>query len=120
MIAGAQLYFVDDWPEIQENQLALIVSIALIGAAIGALFSGNISDKIGRKKVIIFADILFTAGSVVMAFAPTIAVLMVGRLIIGFGVGIASQIVPLYLSEVAPVEIRGKLVALNIATITIA
>ena len=55
-----------------------------------------------------------------MAFAPTIAVLMVGRLIIGFGVGIASQIVPLYLSEVAPVEIRGKLVALNIATITIA
>jgi len=120
VIAGAQLYFVDDWPEIQESQLALIVSIALIGAAIGALFSGNISDKIGRKKVIIFADILFTAGSVIMAFAPTIAVLMVGRLIIGFGVGIASQIVPLYLSEVAPVEIRGKLVALNIATITIA
>lgn len=120
VIAGAQLYFVDDWPEIQDNQLALIVSIALIGAAVGALFSGNISDRIGRKKVIIFADILFTIGSVVMAFAPTIAVLMIGRLIIGFGVGIASQIVPLYLSEVAPVEIRGKLVAFNVATITIA
>ena len=55
-----------------------------------------------------------------MAVAPTIPVLMIGRLIIGFGVGIASQIVPLYLSEVAPVEIRGKLVAFNVATITIA
>ena len=55
-----------------------------------------------------------------MAFAPTIAWLMVGRLIIGLGVGAASQIVPLYLSEVAPVEIRGKLVAFNVATITIA
>ena len=98
----------------------MIVSIAMIGAAIGALFSGSISDKLGRKPVIIVADILFTAGAVIMAFAPSIGVLMVGRLIIGFGVGVASQIVPLYLSEVAPVEIRGKLVAFNVATITIA
>ena len=120
VIAGAQLYFVDTWPGITDSQIALIVSIALIGAAIGALFSGSISDRIGRKKVIIFADVLFTTGSLIMAFSPTIAVLMIGRLIIGFGVGIASQIVPLYLSEVAPVEIRGKLVAFNVATITIA
>ena len=96
------------------------MSIALIGAAIGSLFSGSISDRIGRKKVILIADVLFTAGAALMAFAPTIAWLMVGRLIIGLGVGAASQIVPLYLSEVAPVEIRGKLVAFNVATITIA
>lgn len=55
-----------------------------------------------------------------MAFAPSIAMLMIGRLVIGLGVGAASQIVPLYLSEVAPVEIRGKLVAFNVATITLA
>ena len=96
------------------------MSIALIGAAIGSLFSGSISDKIGRKGVILVADILFTAGAALMAFSPTIAWLMVGRLIIGLGVGAASQIVPLYLSEVAPVEIRGKLIAFNVATITIA
>ena len=96
------------------------MSIALIGAAIGSLFSGSISDRIGRKNVILVADVLFTAGAALMAFAPTIAWLMVGRLIIGLGVGAASQIVPLYLSEVAPVEIRGKLVAFNVATITIA
>ena len=48
VIAGAQLYFSDDWPDITDSQIALIVSIALIGAAIGSLFSGSISDRIGR------------------------------------------------------------------------
>jgi len=66
------------------------------------------------------ADILFTIGSVIMAIAPTIPVLMVGRLVIGFGIGVASQIVPLYLSEVAPIEIRGKLVAFNVTVIAFA
>ena len=103
VIAGAQIYFVETWPDISDSQIAFIVSVALLGAAIGALFSGTLSDQIGRKKVIIFADVLFTAGALVMATAPTIPVLMLGRLIIGFGIGIASQIVPLYISEVAPV-----------------
>ena len=96
------------------------MSIALMGAAFGALFSGSISDKIGRKKVIIIADILFTIGAAVMALAPTVQVLMIGRLIIGIGVGAASQIVPLYLSEVAPIQIRGKLVAFNVTMIVFA
>ena len=100
--------------------MALVVSIALMGAAFGALFSGSISDKIGRKKVIIIADILFTIGAAVMALAPTVQVLMIGRLIIGIGVGAASQIVPLYLSEVAPIQIRGKLVAFNVTMIVFA
>ncbi len=68
----------------------MIVSIALIGAAIGSLFSGYVSDKFGRRKVIMVTDILFTVGSVIMAIAPTIPVLMVGRLVIGFGIGVAS------------------------------
>ena len=59
-------------------------------------------------------------GSIVMAAAPTIGVLMIGRFVVGIGVGVASQIVPLYLSEVAPVEIRGKLVAFNVGMITFA
>ena len=96
----------------------MIVTWALIGAAGGSLVSGSISDKIGRKPVILLADILFTAGAVLMAAAKTIAFLMFGRVVIGLGVGIAAQIVPLYLAEVAPVELRGKLVALNTALIT--
>ena len=68
----------------------MIVSIALLGAAIGALLSGNLSDKIGRKKVIIIADLVFAAGSIIMAVAPSIGWLIMGRFIIGVGVGFAS------------------------------
>ena len=91
---------------------------ALIGAAAGSLFSGTLSDKIGRKPVILLADLLFTIGALLMAFAPSINFLMFGRVVIGLGVGIAAQIVPLYLAEVAPTDIRGKLVAFNTAMIT--
>ena len=91
---------------------------ALIGAAVGSLFSGTLSDKIGRKPVILLADLLFTIGALLMAFAPSINFLMFGRVVIGLGVGIAAQIVPLYLAEVAPTDIRGKLVAFNTAMIT--
>lgn len=65
-----------------------------------------------------FADVLFTAGALVMAFSPSIPVLMLGRVLVGLGVGIAAQIVPLYLSEVSPIEIRGKLIAINTVLIT--
>lgn len=92
----------------------------MLGAAIGALFSGVTSDHYGRKPVIMIADVLFTVGSVAMGFAPTIWCLMIGRFILGLGVGVASQIVPLYLSEVAPIEIRGQLVAFNVLVITFA
>lgn len=91
------------------------MSLATLGAAVGSLVSGLTSDKYGRKKPIMFADILFTLGAILMAVAPTIPTLMVGRFLVGLGVGIAAQIVPLYLSEVAPVEIRGQLVAFNVA-----
>ncbi len=77
--------------------------MALLGAFIGSLFAGVLSDQIGRKPVIIISDFLFTAGSLIMAFAPEIYVLMIGRIIVGLGVGIASMVVPVYLSEVSPI-----------------
>ena len=90
VISGAQLYFVLDFPDITDTQRSLIVSLALLGAAIGSLFSGILSDKIGRKKVIMIADLVFTLGALVMGFAPTIAVLMIGRVLVGLGVGMAA------------------------------
>ena len=118
VISGAQLYFVDDWPDITDSQRSLIVSLALLGAAIGSLFSGTASDKYGRKPLILIADAFFTVGAVEMAIAPTIPCLMFGRVIVGIGVGMAAQVVPVYLSEVAPIEIRGRLVAFNNFMIT--
>jgi MFS family permease len=94
------------------------VSLALLGAAVGSLIAGTLSDKIGRKPVILLADILFTLGAIVMAISPTIAILMLGRVLVGLGIGIAAQIVPLYLAEIAPVEIRGRLIAFNTLMIT--
>lgn len=62
----------------------------MAGAAVGSLFSGTASDKLGRKKLIMFADFLFTVGAFIMAFAPTIAALMLGRVLVGLGVGVAA------------------------------
>ena len=62
---------------------------------------------------------MFTVGALMMASAQQIWVLMVGRVIVGIGVGVAAQIVPLYLSEMAPTEIRGKMIATNTALITV-
>ena len=79
-----------------------MVSLAQLGAFFGSLVAGPLADRIGRKPVILLADVLFTVGAIVMAIAPEIYVLMIGRIIIGLGVGIASMIVPIYLAEVSP------------------
>jgi MFS family permease len=78
------------------------VSLALLGAAFGSLFSGTASDKWGRKPLIITADVFCTLGAALMAMAPTIPILMTARFIVGIGVGVAAQVVPVYLAEVSP------------------
>ena len=119
VISGAQLYFVNDFPGITEGQKSMIVSMALAGAAVGSLFSGIVSDYCGRKRVIMFADVMFTIGSLLMGYAPNISILLLGRVVIGIGVGIAAQIVPLYLAEISPQEIRGRMISFNVAMITL-
>jgi SP family myo-inositol transporter-like MFS transporter 13 len=64
------------------------------------------------------ADVLFTIGAILMATAKSIPLLIFGRLIVGFGVGAASLVVPVYLSEVSPVEVRGTVVAVDVMVIT--
>ena len=103
IISGAQLYLKDTWPEITTIERELVVSLALLGAFVGALIAGPLSDALGRKPVIIASDVLFAVGSLVMTFAEEIFILMIGRIIVGLGVGVASMIVPLYLSECCPV-----------------
>lgn len=95
-----------------------IVSMALVGAIIGAAAGGWINDTHGRKKATLIADIVFTLGSAVMALAPDPYILIIGRLLIGLGVGVASVTAPVYIAEASPSEIRGGLVSTNVLMIT--
>ncbi|KAI4248749.1 MAG: hypothetical protein LQ352_005826 [Teloschistes flavicans] len=84
-----------------------------LGALIGALNQGWIADKISRKYSIVVAVIVFTLGSILQTAAVDYAMLIVGRLIGGLGIGMLSMVAPLYISEISPPEIRGALLVLE-------
>jgi SP family galactose:H+ symporter-like MFS transporter len=78
----------------------------MFGAAVGAVGSGWLSFKLGRKKSLMIGAILFVAGSLFSAAAPNVEVLLVSRVLLGLAVGVASYTAPLYLSEIAPENSR--------------
>lgn len=94
-------------------------SSLVFAAAVGALFGGRISDGIGRRKTIIVLAILFFLGTVIVVFTPNVAVLVAGRICLGLAVGGASTVVPVYLAELAPYEIRGSITGRNEVAIVI-
>ncbi|KAI4955139.1 hypothetical protein J4E91_000996 [Alternaria rosae] len=91
----------------------LMTAMLELGALIGALFAGWIADKLSRKYSIVVAVIIFTVGSILQTAAMDYAMLTVGRLIGGWGIGALATIAPLYISEIAPPEIRGALLVLQ-------
>ncbi|KAI4295477.1 hypothetical protein L6164_035522 [Bauhinia variegata] len=115
VISGALLYIRDEFKDVDRKTWLqeAIVSMALVGAIIGAAVGGWINDRFGRKIAILLADALFFIGAVVMAAAGSSAVLIVGRVFVGLGVGMASMASPIYISEASPTRVRGALVALN-------
>jgi len=94
------------------------VSMAVAGAIIGAAFGGYMNDRWGRRVAILGADIIFFFGAIVMAVAPNPWVIIIGRILVGLGVGMASMTAPLYISEASPARIRGALVSTNGLLIT--
>ena len=96
-----------------EVQEGLAGGLLAIGAATGAVLGGRLADRYGRRHNILLLAIVFILGTLGCTFAPNIGVLYVFRFILGFAVGGASSIVPMYLSESAPQRIRGPLVALD-------
>ncbi|GFZ03282.1 inositol transporter 4 [Actinidia rufa] len=93
--------------------------MAVAGAILGAAFGGWINDKFGRRKSIIASDCLFLiGGAIIMALAPAPWVIIIGRIFVGLGVGMASMTSPLYISEASPARIRGALVSTNGLLIT--
>jgi SP family galactose:H+ symporter-like MFS transporter len=97
----------------------IITSWVTLGALAGALAAGVLADRYGRRPTILVAAGLFTIGAAVEAFAPGPVVLVIGRLIVGFGVGVASVAAPLYAAELAPAHLRGRFVSLYQLAITI-
>ncbi|KAI9279697.1 general substrate transporter [Umbelopsis sp. AD052] len=90
-----------------------IVSIYLLGAFVGGLFAGPISERIGRKRSIQLASIIFTLGSALQAGAISTQMLLGGRFVQGLGIGMYSMNVPVYQSELSPPHLRGRFVALQ-------
>lgn len=87
----------------------LIVAMSLIGATIITTCSGAISDWIGRRPMLIASSILYFISGLVMLWSPNVYILLLARLLDGFGIGLAVTLVPVYISETAPSEIRGLL-----------
>lgn len=97
----------------------VLTSIALGGAALGAIVAGVLADRYGRKPVILVVAAIFFVGGIVSAVATALPVLMFGRLLVGIGIGVSSMLTPLYLAETSPPAERGALVSLNQLMITV-
>ncbi|MDQ8039440.1 MAG: MFS transporter, partial [Rickettsiella sp.] len=118
IISGAILFIKKDFV-LTAFQIEMVVSAVLLGALIGSGLSGRLTDRFGRRKVLIFTAITFIIGSLASALAPNVNFLIFGRTILGVAIGVGSFTAPLYLAEIAPQRIRGMLVSLNQLAITI-
>ncbi|KAL3484399.1 general substrate transporter [Aspergillus germanicus] len=123
VISGVQVMtnFKSQFPQLASNTTlqGWMVSVLTLGAMFGALLNGPIADTFSRRWSILYANIVFLLGSAIQAGAVTIPMLFIGRFIAGVAVGMLSMVVPLYLSEVAPPNLRGSLVALQQLAITL-
>ncbi|MDD4899038.1 MAG: sugar porter family MFS transporter [Candidatus Omnitrophica bacterium] len=117
VISGAILFIKDQF-NLTSVLVERVVSSVLLGAVIGAAFSGSMADKLGRRRSIVITALLFSLGAVGCAFSPTIPILVCFRFLIGLAIGVASYVAPLYISEISPPDVRGALVSLNQLMIT--
>jgi SP family myo-inositol transporter-like MFS transporter 13 len=97
---------------------SIITSITALFALFISPVSGMIADNLGRKRVVLLADIAFVAGAVLQAVSHSVLLMVIGRAIVGLAVGAGSFVVPLYIAELAPAPFRGRLVTLNILFVT--
>lgn len=120
VIGGAKIFYepffgLDGLPSMR----GWAMSCALVGCLTGALLAGMWSDRYGRKKMLLLASVLFTVSAIGVGMADRISGFIIYRIVGGFGIGIASNISPIYIAEVAPAPIRGRFVSLNQLTIVL-
>jgi sugar porter (SP) family MFS transporter len=119
VIGGAKPFFQRYFELTTESQIGWANSCALIGCLVGALAAGALSDNFGRKKLLILAAFLFAVTSLGNALANNFSIFIAWRILGGTAIGLASSLSPMYIAEIAPAQVRGKLVAINQLTVVI-
>lgn len=107
-MAGAIVYIKKEL-SLTSGVEGLIVAMSLIGATMITTCSGSISDWLGRRPMLILSSLFYFISGLIMLWSPNVYVLLLARLLDGFGIGLAVTLVPLYISETAPSDIRGLL-----------
>jgi sugar porter (SP) family MFS transporter len=117
VISGALPLITDEF-NLSTTMQQVVTSWVTLGALSGALVAGGLADRLGRRKAMIMAGLLFLVGAVVQGTADDEWILVVGRLVVGFAVGVASVAAPLYAAEMAPAKTRGRYVSMYQLAIT--
>lgn len=104
---------------LNDSGLGTVAGLLTIGCLVGALFTGNFTEKYGRKRVMIVTALLYIISALGCAFAESLMMLVAFRLLSGLAVGATSVVVPMYISEISPAKKRGRLVSFNQFAITI-
>lgn len=119
VIGGAKPFFQRYFMLTSEAQIGWANSCALIGCLFGALLAGALSDKFGRKRLLTMAALIFIITSLGNALAHNFSLFIAWRIFGGVAIGLASNLSPMYIAEVAPAQMRGRLVAINQLTVVI-
>ena len=120
VIGGAKPFY-EEFFDIATNPImqGVAMSTALVGCLIGAMVAGAMADKYGRKPLLITAAVLFTVSAIATGLFNDFTMFNIARFIGGIGIGVASALSPMYIAEVSPAHIRGRLVSLNQMTIVL-
>lgn len=119
VIGGARQFFQRYFNLTSEGQIGWANSCALVGCLVGALAAGALSDRFGRKRLLLASALLFAVTSLGNALAHLFDVFIAWRICGGVAIGLASALSPMYIAEVAPAQVRGKLVSLNQLTVVV-
>jgi len=117
VISGAMLPLAEDFG-LDSFQEEMVVSSTVFAAFVASLVGGNLNQSLGRKTTILVSSSVFTIGAFIMGCAWNYGSMLVGRIVVGIGIGLASLTTPVYIAEVARPELRGKLVTVNALLVT--
>ena len=119
VVGGAKPFFESYFKLTNPSLVGWANSCHLVGCLVGALAAGILSDRFGRKRLLVLAALIFAGTSGGNALATSFSVFITWRILGGVAIGLASSLSPMYISEIAPAEMRGRLVSINQLTLVV-